>query len=809
MAISYIGSATGTNSIASMPAHQAGDLLLFFAFRDGSTTAPSLPSGYTNKLTKSESGLNVSCRVGYKIAASNSETSGTWTSATSLICQVYRGVDQTTPLGGSSSYNTTDAGYDNVIEYRTITMSNTSGSSWVAGFAGHEETNTSLETAPTGMVNRTNVVDATDEAAGHDTNGGVTSWSTQTVSAGGTLGGWCSAVVEILAGSTSTTLTPSLFTNSQTFYAPTVTKRNTLTPSLFTNSQTFYAATATASRTLTPSLFSNAQSFQAPTVTGSNALTPSLFSNSQTFYSPIAAATYSLTPSLFTPGQTFYSAFVSQGSPLFPALFTNTQTFYAPAVTVGSVTLQPGLFTNSQSFYGPAITQIIAPGLFANAQSFYSASAAAGLNAGLFTNSQTFYSASATVGAVTLTPSLFTNDHGYFDQVVAAYYAVTPSLFTNSQTFYAPTAAARNTLTPALFTNSAAFYAHNIVGGSALHPELFTNGQTFYSPSVTVGAVTLHPSLFTNATVFYGGAIAGGESYLYPALFTNSQTFFAHNTTGDIGVKPVKLQIIPINEFDDATNTATSSASGFGIANAETELKAETWRSTSLSSQTITSTFAAATTVSAVALAFTNLHAGSTVRVKLYTETADVVPVMDSGVQELYYAYDPPEGFSTIGLIAFAHGGGTYFSMFFNDYAIKKCEIIITSAANPDGYIEIGRVIIGDRFEPTYNARAGVDFTYPETTTVKRTKAGDQVVNRGTQTKQIGFDLEFMPDSDRQTMASIIRRSGLHEPIFICLQPDEISELFQAGQIYGRRLDGGLRYDYQDMQSMRFTVEEV
>ena len=205
MANSFVGSATGTNTIASMPAHQAGDLLLFFAFRDGNLTAPSLPSGYTNKLTKSDSYVDTSCRVGYKIAAHDHEDSGEWTNATSLICHVYRGVDQTTPLGGSSTYGHNDTG-DNTIEYRAVTMTVTDGTSWLAGFVGHAAVNTNIQTAPTGMTNRSNVVDATDEAAGHDTNSGKTSWSRQTVSAGGTDSGWCSVVVEILAGSASTTI---------------------------------------------------------------------------------------------------------------------------------------------------------------------------------------------------------------------------------------------------------------------------------------------------------------------------------------------------------------------------------------------------------------------------------------------------------------------------------------------------------------------------------------------------------------------------------------------------------------------------
>ncbi|NGQ93377.1 hypothetical protein G5V65_21045 [Rhodobacter sp. HX-7-19] len=189
MTITRISSATGTNSL-TMPSHAAGDLLLMFAYRDGSTTAPALPAGWTD-LNNGGTATN-SCRIAYKIAASGSEVSGTWTNATSLICLVYRS-DGIIGVGGvarSSAASTT-------VSYPALTMVNTDGTSWVAGFGAHRSVNTSVETPPTGMTNITSVLDATDEAAAHDTNGPVSSWSLTTVSVGGTSSGWIGATVEI------------------------------------------------------------------------------------------------------------------------------------------------------------------------------------------------------------------------------------------------------------------------------------------------------------------------------------------------------------------------------------------------------------------------------------------------------------------------------------------------------------------------------------------------------------------------------------------------------------------------------------
>lgn len=199
MAIRLIGTAYGTNT-ATMPAHQTGDLIVVFAFRDGSTTAPTLVTSPSYTSIANAGANTCSYRIARRIATSSGETVGTWTNATSVIVHVYRGVDQTTPIGVDG----TSTGASTTVTYPALTLGVTDGSSWVAGFAGHRSVNTTLETPPTGMVLREHTVDATDEAAGHDTAGGVASWSSTNVSVGGTSSGWCSAVIEIRADTTDT-----------------------------------------------------------------------------------------------------------------------------------------------------------------------------------------------------------------------------------------------------------------------------------------------------------------------------------------------------------------------------------------------------------------------------------------------------------------------------------------------------------------------------------------------------------------------------------------------------------------------------
>lgn len=193
MPISYVGQATGTTS-ATLPTHQANDLIIGFAYRDGSTTAPTIPSGWTTIASGTGGGgSNNSSSLAYIVASGAGTSSGTWTNATGVVFQVYRGALTSSPIGANASQNGSTAS----VTYPALTLTVTNGSSWVAGFAGHRSVDTNLQNAPTGMTNRATRVDTVCEVAGHDTNGGVSSWSAQSVSVGGTASNWITRVVEI------------------------------------------------------------------------------------------------------------------------------------------------------------------------------------------------------------------------------------------------------------------------------------------------------------------------------------------------------------------------------------------------------------------------------------------------------------------------------------------------------------------------------------------------------------------------------------------------------------------------------------
>lgn len=195
MAISFVGAATGTTS-ATLPAFQSGDVALVMAFRDGSTTNPSVPAGWTN-LSNTSDGTTCSASYGWRRLQVGDTTTGTWTNASIVSVLVYRGLEPfiTPVILGAQTVGTVNT----AVTMGTFSLQRGDGTSWVVGCVGHRSVDTDLNTAWTGMTSRQNPVNATAEQANQDTNGGVSSWSTQTRNIGGTASGWISRTFELLA----------------------------------------------------------------------------------------------------------------------------------------------------------------------------------------------------------------------------------------------------------------------------------------------------------------------------------------------------------------------------------------------------------------------------------------------------------------------------------------------------------------------------------------------------------------------------------------------------------------------------------
>lgn len=256
-----------------------------------------------------------------------------------------------------------------------------------------------------------------------------------------------------------------------------------------------------ASQGITPSLFTNAQTFFGPTIQlGAVGLTPSLYTNGQTFYAPTVAqgaAGQSLTPGLFTNGQTFFAPAVTATRTLTASLFDDGDTVFAPTVTRGTVTLTPVLFDDADTFFAATVGRgavTLTPARFDDGDTFFAATVGRGavsLTAARFDDEDTFYSATVGRGAVGLTPARFDDGDTFFAATVGrGAVNLTPAIFTDGDTFFAPT-----------ITQAG--------GTQALTASLYTDDDTFFGPEISTSSPQfLFADLFANAQQFPGAIVA-------------------------------------------------------------------------------------------------------------------------------------------------------------------------------------------------------------------------------------------------------------------------------------------------------------
>ena len=187
MAISRISSGSNAGDSVTLGTHAVGDTILIFAYNDGAATAPTVPSGWLAPTATGTAFATVlsGTRLGWKIAASASETSGTWTNADHLVYIVYRGsagriFPSILTVGNATAttriWNAAAGCYSGLHQDAT--------DNWLVGHIHHRVSDVALNTPPSGLVNIGGYTDGSSySVAWHDTDATrTTAWTTTTQS---------------------------------------------------------------------------------------------------------------------------------------------------------------------------------------------------------------------------------------------------------------------------------------------------------------------------------------------------------------------------------------------------------------------------------------------------------------------------------------------------------------------------------------------------------------------------------------------------------------------------------------------------
>lgn len=271
------------------------------------------------------------------------------------------------------------------------------------------------------------------------------------------------------------------------------------------------------------------------------------------------------------------------------------------------------------------------------------------------------------------------------------------------------------------------------------------------------------------------------------------------------------LRIISDNAADRCASITASTTAGTLVAgNLLTDLKGQVHRST-VNSVSYSASWAASESIGAVALPATNLTASATIRVRLYSDAAFTTQIADSGTVSAcaglnlgMWGWTAPRNAS-----AFAYGGASKSAVWLGaQYSARSCLVDLADSANPAGYIDCARLVIGGYFEPAYNASYGAQAGIADTSVASRNDAGDLLADRGTLHDTLSVSLQFMPEADRAALLKIIRTVGASRNLFLSLLPGNVSSVAeQDHMVYGKRSNSALSFDVFNAFSNKLDME--
>jgi hypothetical protein len=248
------------------------------------------------------------------------------------------------------------------------------------------------------------------------------------------------------------------------------------------------------------------------------------------------------------------------------------------------------------------------------------------------------------------------------------------------------------------------------------------------------------------------------------------------------------LRMIYDNAADRAaTLTASTTSGGLVASNMQNNYKGSVHRSTG-TSVTYTLTWSTNQTLGGLVLPCTNLSATATVRVRLYSDTAGTTLTYDTGAKTVSGNNNITSLFATLNANTFAYGGLTKASVWFNtkNLGVRRSVIDVVDTANPVGYIDCSKIVLGDYWEPKHNFESGISKSIVDSSSVTRTDSGDLRVDRGTIHETFNFNFALLPESDVEQLENISRFVGTNKYILVSLVPEyDSNKIEEYYTIYG------------------------
>ena len=274
------------------------------------------------------------------------------------------------------------------------------------------------------------------------------------------------------------------------------------------------------------------------------------------------------------------------------------------------------------------------------------------------------------------------------------------------------------------------------------------------------------------------------------------------------------------NRIDESTFDSYGSwEASLPLANIKNRILSKVARSTSdaNSDTRIRFSLTKARIVGTVAIVNHNLSTNATWRYRVYSDSGYSTLTYDSGLLDAwptmpvgYYEWEddgfwdmrPPEEDRVLFTATSIHVPTT-------TVVDQYYQIEFFDSANPDGYVELGRIFVGKKYQPTTNMELGASVGYESRTVIEEAISGTEYFDRRNSFRIARFNLNMLDSADSFLISDLMKISDTDAEVVFIYDPDDSTSIGRKSFLGRFRSLSPIEQPYTTLYRSTFEVKEL
>jgi hypothetical protein len=217
------------------------------------------------------------------------------------------------------------------------------------------------------------------------------------------------------------------------------------------------------------------------------------------------------------------------------------------------------------------------------------------------------------------------------------------------------------------------------------------------------------------------------------------------------------MRLLWDNEIDNYTLTPSTAAANFPATNLQDLRLSSQWRTTQILAQSIVIDAGVGNTITAAAAAIVshNLTAGATIRIQGNAADAWAMPTLNEA-----FAWD-----ADLMVVFFTSAAFRFWRFYFDD------------AANPDGYIRIGRLFLGTYLQIDNEPARNFNEEHLDSTRTQYSPTGQAYSDEGILIRQYALIFGFLSQTEKDNFQAMFASIKRAKSLILLIDENQTTEL--------------------------------